>query len=179
MRITLSFPFHSIIHLLIPILYLTSTAANNKFCMTELFTQTSMTPLLSADTVVVMEELIFGSFNADCNECTRGAFGLYAKVFPTVSENALDNFCGVNFTGTCLYIPFILNSGFMVMTATLNTTTPVGIGHYAVSRLSSRTAPQPWSRRLPCSSSRCLSVPPCYRREFEVKTVDWHDGYPR
>ncbi|KAJ6504562.1 hypothetical protein DFH09DRAFT_1101793 [Mycena vulgaris] len=49
----------------------------------------------------LMEQLIFGAFNSDCNVCTKATVGLYNKLFPALNGTALvENLCGANFSAT-------------------------------------------------------------------------------
>ncbi|KAJ6615088.1 hypothetical protein B0H10DRAFT_1950214 [Mycena sp. CBHHK59/15] len=52
-----------------------------------------------SDLVTIMEQLIFGAFNSDCNECTKAVFALYNQHIPGIDGTAyIENVCGTNFT---------------------------------------------------------------------------------
>jgi hypothetical protein len=79
---------------------MSSTAANDKFCMTELLTQANLGSFkLAADKPEVLAQLLTTSFNLDCNECTKAAWTLAKTIAPSFGRTPVDAFCGANFTG--------------------------------------------------------------------------------
>ncbi|KAJ7815642.1 hypothetical protein B0H14DRAFT_3745521 [Mycena olivaceomarginata] len=80
---------------------LQNTAANDKFCMTELLTQANLGSFkLAADKPEVLAQLLTASFNLDCNECTKAAWTLAKTIAPSFGTTPVDAVCGANFTAT-------------------------------------------------------------------------------
>ncbi|KAJ6556857.1 hypothetical protein DFH09DRAFT_1317791 [Mycena vulgaris] len=56
--------------------------------MKEPLTSGKLTQFHGADPIFLMEQLIFGAFNSDCNVCTKAAVGLYNKLFLALNGTA-------------------------------------------------------------------------------------------
>jgi len=83
---------------------LKNSGFNNSFCMTHFLAQANSTVSLNApNPFILFNQLIAASFNMGCNDCTKAATQIAAKIAP-VNDSSITASCGADFAAT-LYSP--------------------------------------------------------------------------
>jgi len=85
---------------------LKNSAFNNSFCMTHFLAQANSTVSLNApNPFILFNQLIEASFNMGCNDCTKAATQIAAKIAP-VNDSSIAASCGADFAAS-LYSPHV------------------------------------------------------------------------